>query len=128
MLMVYDEILAENADIRQLKADLQRRSTVSRSGKIGLGEMVKKALDAKRAREARMLLRPLREISAEFRENKISGDQMIANAAFLVADDRVAEFDRIVSDLSDRFGGRLRLKYVGPVPPCNFVEIVVTWD
>lgn len=125
---VYDEILAESADIRRLRAELQRRSTAPRGAKIRLGGMVKTALDAKRAREARILLRGLREISAEFRDNKISGDQMIANAAFLVADDRVAEFDRAVGELGERFEGRLRLKYVGPVPPCNFVEIVVSWD
>ena len=128
MSTIYGEILAENKEIRLMKARLQRRPKVPRDGRIGLGEMVKKALQAKREREARMLLRPLKKLAAEFRENDVSGDKMVANAAFLVTDDRVERFDRVVDDLGDRFGERFRLKYVGPVPPCNFVEIVVTWE
>jgi len=47
--------------------------------------------------------------------------------AFLVETEREAEFDRRVEALGDAVDGRLRVKYVGPVPPSNFVEIVVTW-
>jgi hypothetical protein len=33
-----------------------------------------------------------------------------------------------VKKIDEDMGKRLALKYVGPVPPYNFVDIVVQWD
>jgi hypothetical protein len=49
---------------------------------------------------------------------------MVLNAAFLV-DRRVAgEFDSRVKELASS-NDAMKFKYVGPVPPFNFVNIVI---
>jgi len=53
---------------------------------------------------------------------------MVLNAAFLVDEARQVEFDAAVERLDQEMGKRLIFKYVGPVPPYNFVNIVVTWE
>jgi hypothetical protein len=53
---------------------------------------------------------------------------MLLNGAFLVCKERVTEFDKAVQKLDERYGERMKLKYVGPLPPFNFIEIVIHWD
>jgi len=50
---------------------------------------------------------------------------MIMNAAFLVAQEKEAEFDREVQGLADRYNDKVRFKYVGTLPPFNFVNLVI---
>ncbi len=63
----------------------------------------------------------------EHKANNVMGDQMVTNSAFLVNKDREKAFDAAVEKLSTIHNGKVKFKYVGPVPPCNFVEIVVKW-
>jgi len=65
----------------------------------------------------------------DHRINRVFGDQMVLNAAFLVeADRKEKEFDAAVNELSTRDQGRTKFKYVGPTPPCNFVELTISWE
>src|SRR2546428_384732 len=57
------------------------------------------------------------------RSNKVIGDKMIMNAAFLVARDKQDQFDQKVHEIGKRYEGRLSFKYTGPWPPYNFVTI-----
>jgi predicted transport protein len=52
---------------------------------------------------------------------------MVVNAALLVDKVRGPEFDQAVNELDEQVGERIALKYVGPAPPYNFVNIVVNW-
>ena len=93
-----------------------------------LGEMVKDALEIKRDREANEILKVLKPFPIDRRMNKIFGDKMIMNAAFLVDTHQEDGFDRAMNELETSSNGRVKFKYVGPVPILNFVEIVITWD
>ena len=127
METIFQEIVDENRDIRILKKRITLRNPAQAYGqRIKLGEMVKKALDAKRAKEEAEILKTLKGAYCELSRNKIFGDSMIANSAFLVDNGRIEEFDNLVKNLDSTYNGRTRLKYVGPVPPCNFVEFVIT--
>ena len=57
------------------------------------------------------------------RSNKVIGDKMIMNAAFLVARDKQDRFDQTVHEIGKRYEGKLSFKYTGPWPPYNFVTI-----
>jgi len=130
MDQVYMEILKENSEIRRLKGKVAggRVSLKTQQEKMALGEKVKVALDAKRGKEKKEISNLLSKISFDFRENKIFGDNMILNASFLVEKSKEKEFDSALEELDKRSAGRTKFKYVGPIPPCNFVELVVTWD
>jgi len=126
---IFAEIVKENQEIGLLNKQILRRPpTRTQAERVKLGELVMRALEGKKAREGERVLGILRKLSADLRQNKNFGDKMFMNVAFLVPTYREQEFDNAVSELSERYDGRAKLKYVGPVPPCNFVEIVVTWE
>ena len=123
----FKEIVEENKEIRVLRDRLLSRKVRPRRDQIQLGDMVKKALDAKKVREEKAILNFFEGLWVEHKANKVMGDQMIMNSAFLVKKDEEKVFDEVVDKLAATYDGRMKFKYVGPVPPCNFVEIVVKW-
>jgi len=125
---IFEEVVTENTDIRRLRNSLAGKSPeATHFDRIRLGEMVKEALNRKRAREATRILQPLRRVAHSVRENEALGDRMVVNAAFLVNKSKEPEFDQVVSKLDEQLSERLVLKYIGLAPPYNFVNIVVDW-
>ncbi len=126
---VFEEILMEKPAIRKLRDSLsQKPPGVVRFEGIQLGKMAKETLEQKRRREATIILSPLRRIAHRVQENDIIVDRMILNGAFLVDKGREEEFDIAVRKLDEGLGQRLTLKYTGPNPPWNFVNIAVNWE
>jgi hypothetical protein len=62
------------------------------------------------------------------RANEIFGERMIVNAAFLVERAREAEMDAAIRALDAQQTQRVLFRYVGPVPPYNFVYLVIHWN
>jgi len=129
---IFEEILAENPTIRRLRDSLlphmARSPEATHFDRLRVGELVRAALDRKRQREAKRLLSRFRPIAERIRENKVVMDRMVLNAAFLVDKGREGACDEAVRKLDEELGERMVFKYVGPTPPFNFCEIVVTWD
>ena len=65
----------------------------------------------------------LKPVAVASRSNKVIGDRMILNAAFLVDRGRSEEFDERVREVSRKYEDLLTFKYTGPWPPYNFVNI-----
>lgn len=127
--VIFSEIVEENPPTRRLRDSLMGRpAEETYYERIRLGEMVEAAMWKKRDEDAEKILTPLRPLVYETRVNKVITERMVVNAAFLVDEDRQAEFDAAVRRLDEEMGKRLIFKYVGPVPPYNFVNIVVTWE
>jgi hypothetical protein len=125
---IFEEIVAENAHIRKLRNSLSGESPeTTHFDRIRLGEMVKEALNRKRAKEAAKILQPLGQLAQRIRENEALGDRMVVNAAFLVNKSKEPEFDEVVSKLDEQFVERVAIKYIGSAPPYNFVNIMVDW-
>lgn len=125
---VFREIGASDEKIRREKEQIlslppeQRRSEL-----IDIGHRVQKALEEKNDATAQALMGKLSPLAEDAKQNKALGDAMVLNAAFLVEKGKQPAFDRAVEWLDTRYGQHLHLKYVGPVPPFNFVEIVIEW-
>ncbi|MGA9351590.1 MAG: GvpL/GvpF family gas vesicle protein [Anaerolineae bacterium] len=127
--VIFQEIVEENPPIRRLRDGLMGRpSEETYYDRIRLGEMIENAMWKKRDEDAEKILTPLRPLVRETRSNKVIMDRMVLNAAFLVDEARQVEFDAAVERLDEEMGKRLIFKYVGPVPPYNFVNIVVHWE
>lgn len=124
---VFHEIVENSTEIAGLRDRLIRRRGGVQRDQVRLGEMVKKALEARKRRDEQTILDSLYGLWVERKLNSPFGDQMITNAAFLVKRDNEEAFDRHVEKMTARYDGRMIFKYVGPVPPCNFIEIVVKW-
>ena len=75
-----------------------------------------------------MILTALSPYSVQFRANETFGERMIVNAAFLVERTREPEMDAAVRNLDAQQTQRVLFRYVGPVPPYNFVNLVIHWN
>jgi len=127
--VIFEEILKENPAIRSLRDSLMGRPPEQTYyDRIRLGEMIENAMWRRRDEDAEKLLVGLRPLARQTRVNKVLTERMVLNAAFLVDDARQPEFDGAVKKIDAEMSKRLILKYVGPVPPYNFVNITVTWD
>lgn len=126
---IFAEIAAENEEIGQLKNRIEAEKSAQKvyAGKIKIGEMIKRALEEKKQTEALALLAALKPLSVDLRQHQVYGDQNFFNAAFLVEKTKQTEFDEKMNELEKKVGQRTKLKYFGPVPAYNFVEVVVTW-
>jgi hypothetical protein len=116
------EIEQEDEDIRRVKAELQARKGSTYFARMQYGRLIDSALQAKSERYIAEIFAALRGASVASRSNKLIGDRMILNAAFLVNRRDAREFDRCVKTLGARYD-KLTYKYTGPWPPYNFVNI-----
>jgi hypothetical protein len=126
--VIFEEILNENEEIRMLRDKILGSSLPPEKThwqRMRIGEMVEAAMDRKREEEADKILQHLLRYSVDFRENRVLLDRMILNASFLVDSSQEAEFDKQVEALDEEQENRLIIKYVGPVAPHNFVDIVI---
>ena len=125
---VFQEILQEDEEIKRLRDKTAAMPPGKTYGdRINLGKMVQARLKRKKEAEADKMMDSLKAISVDTRANQVYGDNMVLNAAFLVGMTRIKEFDEKVEGFDAAHNKRLKIKYVGPAPPFNFVNIVVEW-
>jgi len=128
MNQIFHELPDEDRVIKKLKNAAEGKSgKTNNSSKIALGKAVKKALEAKKDKEAGKVLNMFNRTAIDIKTNDSFGDSMFLNAAFLIDRSREKEFDYRVEELVEKYKDRINLKYVGPAPPFNFVNIVVKW-
>jgi hypothetical protein len=126
---LFAEIMAENDDIHALRDSLaDQPPEVTQYERIRLGELVAAALQRKSEAEAAALLDALEPLAVETRVNDNLGDMMLLNAAFLVDKSQEQAFDANVQALGEAQAGRQIFRYLGPLPPYNFVEIRLRWE
>jgi len=129
MKAIFQEIVDENIEIKKLRQRLISKPATQPFGeKASLGEMVKDALERKKAKEEKDILNALKKACADRRSNKVFGDEMITNSSFLVEKSKVGQFDGLVDELATTYDGRMKFKYVGPIAPINFVELVIVLE
>jgi hypothetical protein len=126
---IFAEVVEENKEIKATKEALihEKNEQKQYAGKIKIGQMVQNALEQKKKKEAKELLEELKPLSMGYKENQFYGDMNLINAAFLVTKEREKDFDEKMQELEIAYGERKQLRYIGPVVPYNFVEIVVNW-
>lgn len=126
---VFQEIVDSDDGIRRLRDKVAgQEGGAPAATLLELGERVKNALDAKKQRERKELLGALGDLVEDVRRNKTFGDQMFANLALLLERAQVNELDSKLDELDRLAAGRIKLRYVGPVPPSNFIELTIEWD
>ncbi|MFH1652627.1 MAG: GvpL/GvpF family gas vesicle protein [Pseudomonadota bacterium] len=125
----YSTLLDENPRLKEWRDRLAKLPfDKARNDMIVLGQKVKETLQQKRKVLECELFDKLKPLAAEAKTNKLVGDRMVLNGAFLVGKESQTEFDVKVSELSEEYKDLFQLRYVGPTPPSNFIEIAVNWD
>lgn len=124
--VLYEEIVQENDDIRRLRDRVATRPPdAAYKERIKLGEMVEKAMLAKRERESAAMLDRLRPYAESTRIHDPVTETMALNAAFFVRSGEQSTFEKRLNELDQEQGERVRFKCVGPVPPYNFVHLTL---
>src|SRR6059036_731536 len=119
---VLAELEQENEELRRLKAEIESNQQSSTYfARMQLGRLVEQALADKSDSYVREIYDDLRETAIASRSNKVIGDKMIMNAAFLVGRAKADLFDEKVREIGRRYEGKLTFRYTGPWPPYNFV-------
>jgi signal transduction histidine kinase len=123
------DIVAENDDIRTLRDSLAGQSPeATHYERVQLGEMIAAAIQRKSDAEAASLLDTLEPLAVETQVNDNLSDMMLLNAAFLVDKSQEQAFDARVQAFGEAQAGRQIFRYLGPLPPYNFVDIRVHWE
>ena len=120
--LIYQDILAKNKEIRLWKKKLiNKPPEKTYNQRIKLGGLVAAALDREKEKAKTVSLGILKEVAEDYVAGDNYGERMLLNASFLVKRSKEPEFDKKVNKLNERFGQRVKLKYVGGMPPFNFV-------
>ena len=125
----YDEerlmrgVVDESPAVAQLRERVrQRPKAATYYDRIQLGELVAGEVEQARERDSALVIGRLEPLAVATRRAPPGAADAAVNAAFLVERSRVEEFSEAVGRLSDEVKGRMRLRYIGPLPPYSFTE------
>jgi hypothetical protein len=120
--VLLQEILEENDEIRALNDRVRELpEDVGYQDRIRLGELIVAELDERAATDAADVEERLRPFAEDVSITPTPQPEQVITAAFLVARDRVAEFEEAVEQLGRDTHGWLRLRLLGPLAPYDFV-------
>jgi hypothetical protein len=120
-------------EVLRRRPELKRRAdalndlpvAATQQQRIGLGRDVAEAVEEQRALDEEMLAAPLAAVAADMRIQPPPSDRQAASIQLLVAVERRPELDAAVDDLARDHGDRFAIRYVGPVPPYSFADVVL---
>jgi len=121
---ILQEILAEIPEAAELRRSIQGKpEDATYYERIRLGELVAHALEDKREQTGPAIVDRLSPQAVAVQVGDPVHERMALNASFLVERKNLERFDKAVDELGEEQGGRIRLRYNGPLPPHSFVEL-----
>lgn len=120
--IIYKDITRKYKDIERIRGG---SFNVSYSQAIEIGKIVEAALEKEKGIYKEKILETLSPLAVQRKINNTFGELMIINAAFLIEERKESEFDSKVNELDKKCGDKIKFKYVGKVPPFNFVNFVI---
>jgi hypothetical protein len=123
---IYESIIEKYDDIRSLRDKLINLPVdKTHYQRMKVGEMVAEALKKETGNYKDIILDALKPLAEDVKINDNYGEMMIINAAFLIKNISEPAFDKTVNDLDEKYGRFMTFKYVGTLPPYNFVNLVI---
>jgi len=120
--VVLAEVVAADPEI----AELSRRTRelpeeAAYADRVRLGELVARAVDAKRVYDAEVLLESVLSHTDAYSTREGAGMVHVLDVALLVEQTRREELEEHLEGLAEAVHERIRLRLVGPVAPYDFV-------
>jgi hypothetical protein len=123
---IYESILEKYDEIRALRDKLINLPVdKTHYQRMKIGEMVAAALKKETEGYKNAFLDVLTPLSEDLKINDNYGEMMVINAAFLIKNINEPAFDEAVNILDEKYGNLMTIKYVGTLPPYNFVNLVI---
>jgi hypothetical protein len=117
------EVVRDTPAVRALNERVQTLSEAAGYyDRIRLGELVAAEVGRRRERDQQIALAALSTHAQAAKANEVRTANGAFDLAFLVARDRIDAFGPPVRELSETLGERVKLRYVGPLPPYSFVD------
>ena len=112
-------------ELARIRAKLDAASSPLEAQKllVEAGKLVERVALNWKTKYAELVYAILQELSLDAQVNKPTGIRDILNASFLIEKSREAEFREEVYKLDSEFKGKVNFKYVGPLPPYNFIDL-----
>jgi hypothetical protein len=124
---VLRDVIHDHPEIAGLRASVQDRpADASYYERIRLGELVASAMQGRRERDAQAIVDALAPAALAVEIGEPVHERVVVQASFLVERERQREFDHILDGVANGYGGQIRFKYTGPLPPHSFVELAQT--
>ena len=121
------EVVREHREIASLREALRgAEDDATYYARIRLGELVAAAIERRRDQDGHTIVEALAPAALAVEVGETRHERVVVQASFLVERERVAEFDRLLEDVADAYDGRIRFKYMGPLPPHSFVQLAGT--
>ena len=121
---LYRDVVREHPQIASLRTSVAARpADAGYYDRIRLGELVAAAVERRRELDAHAIVDALGEHAQAVETGEVSHERVVAQASFLVERSRLAEFNASVDQVAEAYGGKIRFKYTGPLPPHSFVEL-----
>lgn len=119
-----EELAHTHPEIQRLKQELaSTKGILGIASKLKLGKLVHQELEAKKQAYVASIHETLGRSFQEIMSNKLLDEEMIANFSLLVGKAQEQELDGIMQELGKKYEGRLRFKYIGPMPPYSFADL-----
>lgn len=123
---IYENIIEKYDEIRTLRGKLMNLpADKTHYQRMKIGEMVAEALKKEIETYKNDILSVLKALAEDVKVNDNYGEMMVLNAAFLIKNSMEPDFDKAVNDLDEKLGSLMTFKYVGTLPPYNFVNLVI---
>jgi hypothetical protein len=119
---VLREVLTEQPEVMRLRETL--RDLPEEAGyydRVRLGELIVKALEAKRQVDNAALADTLAPHAVAVAPRQASAEDSAADVAFLVDQEQRPAFEQAVDELGHAWAGRVRLRLLGPLAAYDFV-------
>jgi hypothetical protein len=118
------EIVGTEPEIARLREQLRGRSEdATYYDRIRLGELVARAIERVREADARGIVDALAPAVLAVSAAEPAHERIALSASFLVARDRLEDFDRRLDQIAAERSPLMRFKSTGPLPPHSFVEL-----
>jgi Gas vesicle synthesis protein GvpL/GvpF/DnaJ domain len=119
--------IACEPEVVAAKAAAQQASQQHRLARqVKVGQLVKLALDRRRARYQEMLLQEVSSLAKGIMPNAVLADELVFNVAFLLERHALGAFDAAIERLDAALAGSLSFRRIGPLPPYSFATVTVT--
>ncbi len=123
---VYESIVEKHQEIKSLRDKLMNLPVdKTHYQRMKIGEMVAEALKNEIGNYKNAIVDVLSPLAEDVKINDSYGEFMVINAAFLIKNSNEPEFDKAVNELDLKYGNLMTFKYVGTLPPYNFVNLVI---
>ncbi|MCJ7789700.1 MAG: GvpL/GvpF family gas vesicle protein [Candidatus Atribacteria bacterium] len=121
---VVKEMESRGKDFQEFKKKIVDSSgKEDQNTKLKIGKLVESIVKEWEKKYVQKIYSSLQEIATDSRINQPIGIKMLLNSSFLVDKNKEKNFDKRVNELAQKYENKLKFKYVGPVPPYNFVNI-----